>query len=136
MSVFKLDTTGINSLEAAMKQYQGNVEEAINDVLHNDGGQLISEEIMRLMPHSGNRTWKGKKKHAKESKSLLNENGNLSVTVKTKKNWQYLYFPDDGSNTVRHAGNQQFFRRGAENQADEIKNRCITRLVNDFESAI
>ena len=135
MSVFRLDASEFERLEQAMKEYQGNVEDAINDVLHNQGGQLIHDEIKRLMPIS-NRTWRGKKAPAKTSNSLLIQGGNLSVTVTTKKAYQYLYFPDDGTNTRRHVGNQEFFKRGGENQKEEILNRCIGRLVGAFEEAI
>lgn len=131
MSVFRLDWAELQGLEQAMKEYQGNVEEVINDVLHNEAGQLIHDEIKRLMPRSDRQ-----KRHAKDSNSLLIQGGNLSVTVTTKKAFQYLYFPDDGTNTRRHVGNQQFFMRGGENQKEEILNRCIGRLVGAFEEAI
>ncbi len=135
MSVFRLNSQDFERLEEAMKSFQGNTEETINDVLHNEGGQLIHDEIKRLMPMSGKR-WKGKKAPAKTSNSLLIVGGNLSVTVTTKKAYQYLYFPDDGSNTRRHAGNQQFFSNSGENQKEEILNRCINRLVSGFDDAI
>lgn len=135
MSVFRLDAIQVLRLEEAMKDFIGDTETTINDVLHNEGGQLIHDEIKRLMPMSGKR-WKGKKPPAKTSKSLEIVGGNLSVTVSAKKAYQYLYFPDDGSNTRNHAGNQQFFLNGGENQKEEILNRCINRLVSGFEDAI
>ena len=135
MSVFRLNSQDLERLEEAMKSFQGNTEKTINDVLHAEGGQLIHDEIKRLMPMSGKR-WKGKKAPAKTSNSLLIVGGNLSVTVTTKKAYQYLYFPDDGSNTRRHAGNQQFFSNSGENQKEEILNRCINRLVSSFDDAI
>ena len=135
MSLFRLDWAELQGMEQAMKEYQGNVEEVINDVLHNEAGQLIHDEIKRLMPIS-NRTWKGKKAPAKTSNSLLVQGGNLSVTVQAQKTYQYLYFPDDGTNTRRHVGDQQFFMRGGENQKEEILNRCMGRLVGAFEEAI
>ena len=133
--VFRLDDKHIEQLQKAMQQYQGNTEEAINDVLHNWAGDYAQEEIKRLMPVSG-KSWKGKRPSAKSSKSLQNENGNLSVTVKTTSNYNYLYFPDDGTNTRRHIGNQQFFKRGGEAVQDEIVQRCINRLVNDFDKGV
>lgn len=135
MSVFKLSAEEFERLEGAMKNFQGNTEKTINDVLHNEGGQLIHDEIKRLMPMSGKR-WKGKKAPAKTSNSLQIVGGNLSVTVTTKKAYQYLYFPDDGSNTRRHAGNQQFFLNSGENQKEAIMNLCINRLVEGLEDAI
>ena len=139
MSLFRLDWAELQGMEQAMKEYQGNVEEVINDVLHNEAGQLIHDEIKRLMPIS-NRTWKGKKAPAKTSNSLLVQGGNLSVTVQAQKTYQYLYFSDDGTNTTRHVGKngvpQEFFKRGGENKKEEILNRCIGRLVGAFEEAI
>jgi len=131
MSVFRFDAKQFEVLAQAMEQYEGNVEEVINDVLHNEAGQLIHDEIKRLMPRSDRQ-----KRHAKDSNSLLIQGGNLSVTVSTKKAFQYLYFPDDGTNTRRHVGNQQFFMSGGENMKEEILNRCIGRLTNAFEEAI
>lgn len=132
MNVFTMDVSALEKLQNAMKEYQGDVETSINDVLHNQGGELIQDSIRRLIPVSG-RTWKGKASAAKSSNSLTNINENLAVTVTTTKKYQYLYFPDDGTNTRRHVGNQQFFKRGGEAVQDEIIERCISQLINNFE---
>lgn len=133
MARFELDSREVDRLFQAMKDFQGDTESAINEVLHKEASPLIQESIQRLMPVSG-KTWKGKSPPAKTSKSLTDEKGNLYVTVKTTKKYQYLYFPDDGTNTRRHVGNQQFFWRGGESQQSEIVDRCVSRLVNDFEN--
>lgn len=135
MARFEFDAREYDRLIEAIKNYEGDAESIVNDALHNEGGALIEEEIMRLMPFSG-RDWKGKKKAAKHAKSLQQFEGNLSVTIATKTAYNYLYFPDDGTNTQKHIGNQQFFKRGAENKQSEIVDRCIARLVNGFESAL
>ena len=132
MSVIQLDVSGFDKLQESMKNYQGDTERAINDVLTNEAGPMIHEAVQRLIPVSG-RTWKGKKKPAKIANSLMEQSGNLSITVKTRSAYSYLYFPDDGTNTKRHAGNQQFFKRGGESQAEEIINRCVNRLINVIE---
>lgn len=131
MSVLELKAEEIAKLEKEMIDFQGDTENVINDVLHNEASTLIQDAVRRLMPVSGE-TWKGKKPAAQTGKSLMDVQGNLSITVKTSKQYQYLYFPDDGTNTRRHVGNQQFFQRGGESQIDEIKNRCINRLSNAF----
>lgn len=135
MSLLELDWKDLEKLETAMRAYQGNVEDTVNDVLHNEAGQLIHDEIKRLIPTS-DKTWKDKKAAAKKTNSLAIVGGELSVTVTTKKAYQYLYFPDDGTNTYRHVGNQRFFASGGENQKEEIINRCIKRLVNGLKDAI
>lgn len=132
---FELDAKQIDRLATAMEEYAGHAGQIVNDVLHNEGGQLIHDEIKRLMPVSG-KDWKGKAPAAKKAKSLQIDKGTLSVTVRSKSKWNYLYFPDDGSNTRRHVGNQQFFKRGGENKQEEIVDRCIGRLVSDFEKSL
>lgn len=130
--ILAIEFSEIDRLLKAMQDYQGDTEETINDVFHNYAGDRAQEDIYRLMPVSK----KKKGKHAKHSKSLSNENGNLSVTVTAKGKWHYLYFPDDGTNTRRHVGNQRFFERGGEAAQDDIVERCITRLTNEFEKGV
>ena len=134
MARFEMDSKEVDRLYGALKNFPGNAEEAINEVFHNDAPPLVSEEIKRLMPVSG-KMWKGKKPAAKTAKSLTDEKANLSFTVKTTGAYHYLYFPDDGTNTRRHAGEQQFFNRGGENKQSEIVDRCIARIVNGFEQS-
>lgn len=129
--MWKLEIAEVEKLQQAMKEYEGNTEQVINDVLHNQAGDKIQEAIYLLMPKS-NRDWKGKKPHARDSKSLKNVNNNLAVTVTTTSRYHYLYFADDGSDTQDHIGNQQFFVKGGENVQDEIIDLCIGRLINEF----
>ena len=130
--MYKLNFAEVDQLQKAMQDYAGNVEDTINDVLHNYAGDKAQETIYRLMPKSD----KKKGVHARDSKSLQNVNGNLSVTVTTTKKFGYLYFPDDGTNTRRHVGNQQFFARGGEAVQDDITNRCVLALTNNFEKGV
>lgn len=126
--MFELNVSEVDRLIDAMKNFPYDTEAVINEVLHTEGAELLQESIKRLMPESG-RTWKGKKKGAKKSKSLRNSYDNLSITVTTTKSYQYLYFPDDGSSTENHYGDQQFFYRGGEAVQDDIIDRCINRLT-------
>ena len=135
MARFDLDAKEFESLQLAMARFPKNAESIVNEVLHTEGGQLIEEEIRRLMPVSGVK-WKGKKPPAKTGNSLMQENHNLAVTIRTKKDYHYLYFPDDGTNTMKHHGEKYFFLGGAENQQHEIIMRCINRLVADFEDSL
>jgi hypothetical protein len=127
--MYKLEFSEVDRLHEALKNYDGDAEKAINDVFHNEAGDLAQAEIKKLMPLSG-KDWKGKAPAAKKSKSLRNIHSNLAETVTTAKKYQYLYFPNDGTNTRRHIGNQQFFERGGEMVQDEIIDRCISKLTN------
>ena len=134
-TVFAFNAKDVERLRKAMIAYQGNTSAVINDVLHNEAGDLAQDAIRKLMPVSG-KTWKGKRPSAKTAKSLRNVTGNLFVEVKTTGNYQYLYFPNDGTTTRRHVGNQQFFERGGESVQDEIIERCINKLTTNFEEGV
>jgi hypothetical protein len=115
-----------------MLEYQGYAVQHINDILWNEGATLIQESIQQLLPVSG-RTWRGKKKAAKQAAPFtVTDKAALAVEVGTKYAYHYLYFPDDGSTTRKHAGNQQFMLRGAEAQQERILELCVAKLVEEF----
>lgn len=136
-TTFQLDEKQFDTLQRAMQNYGDQAGRAVDDVLHNEGGKLINDEIMRLLPASG-RKWRGKKTAAKRTQPFTQDNGSLSVTIRTKSAYNYLYFPDDGTNTKHHIGYKgkprEFMMHGAENQTSEIIDRCITRLIRTWES--
>lgn len=134
MARFEMDYAEVERLFNTIRNFPGNAEKSINEVFHNDAPPLVAEEIKWLMPVSDS-VWAGKLPHARMGKSLTDEKANLSFTVKTTKDYHYLYFPDDGTNTRRHVGNQQFFKRGGESKQSEIVDRCITQIVSDFEKS-
>lgn len=122
-----------NLMELMMRAAQP--EPIINDVLYGFGAEEIEHGIQKLLPRSG-RYWKGRKAPASATQPFVQENGNLSVTVKTKPAYHYLYFPDDGTNTKHHAGNQQFMLRGAESKSEGIAGKIAEKLVEQIEGGI
>ncbi len=132
MASFTLDYSEIDSLSSAMEQYGTGALREINDVLHGEGGEKIKQAIQLLIPASG-RTWKGKKAPASVADALQQVNNEqLAVTIKSRTAYNYLYFPDDGSNTLHHAGGQHFFQSGAEDSADQIVEMCVSKLLENF----
>ena len=130
---FGLDMSEMETLQTAMEEYAGAAGPLIDEVLRGEGAEEIKKEITPLLPISG-RTWKGKAKSASAvmPQRFTQENSSLSVTIKASGTYHYLYFPDDGSNTKRHIGNQEFMRRGAENASDRILDLCIGKLTENF----
>lgn len=117
----------------AMREYGSGSGRVIDEVLHTEGGRLINDRIMQLLPESG-RKWKGKKPAARKAKPFEQKNDSLEVTIRTKYAYHYLYFPDDGTNTKRHKGQQYFMYRGAEDKSAEIIDLCVDRLIRKWES--
>lgn len=128
-----LDKTQFDRLQQAMQAFGAGAGQTIDEVIHNQGGKRINDEIMRLLPAS-NRKWKGKVKAASKAQPFTQENGSLSVTIRTKYNYHYLYFPDDGTNTKKHKGQQYFMYRGAENATADIIDACTIKLLKRWES--
>lgn len=125
---FKLEYEQTEKLISAMEEFGTGSGKVIDEVLHNEGGKYISDEIKGLLPESG-RKWKGKKTAARRTQPFRQENNSLSVAVVSKTAYNYLYFPDDGTNTKRHRGQQYFMWRGAQNQTDRIIDLCVSRLI-------
>lgn len=129
MSAFEVDYSGLDNLEQAIKEYPDNAEKKINQYLHGKGYSTFEKAIQNAMPVSGRR-WEGKRPQAKGSKSLQDKDkgSNLEVTIRATNAYNYLYFPNDGSNTLHHFGNQQFFERGVEQETDTVVNDMLDLL--------
>ena len=64
-------------------------------------------------------------------RSFNQDDDMLAVTVAARGKYSYMYFPDDGSNTEKHRGNQQFMKRGAERATERIIELCTGRLLGN-----
>lgn len=126
------DASEVDSLVGLMEQYGTSAEKTINDVIHEEGAQEIKKRITSLLPSSG-RHWKGKGASARSAmpKRFSQDDDMLTVTIAARGKYHYLYFPDDGSNTKRHAGNQRFMLRGAENAVPRIVEMCLGKLISN-----
>ena len=125
--------TDYAAITVAAQQYPAHAEEAINSVLHGEAGPVIYRSINPLIHPSG-RTFKGHSVSATAAHWPEYRTGeNLAVTVAANGTYRYLYFPDDGSNTKRHAGDQQFFRRGAEAVIPQLVERCVEAITSAWD---
>lgn len=133
MSVFEIDSSGLEELTAYMDRYEGAAGRVIDEVLHGEGAEIIKDRIAQLIPESG-RSWSGKAPAAAVAMpgKFSQDNESLAVTIAARGRYGYLYFPDDGSNTRKHAGGQHFFQSGGESAAADVIERCISHLVDDF----
>lgn len=128
----RLDAGDFENLIEKMNQFGDGAVDVVTEVFH-ESGEDIAQKIDVLLPVSG-RSFKGHSGGAKGRKwykVLADER--LSVTVTTVSSRNYLYFPDDGTTTRRHAGNQQFMKRGGEAAVPEIINKSLTALAEHFE---
>lgn len=132
MQFFSIDEADLDRILQAAKERAVSIEGVVNEVLHEQAGPLFEEGISRLLPESG-RTWRRKKKAAKSSKPFVQIKENLAITIGTKSDYHYLYFPNDGSNTKRHMGDQNFMGRGVEEQKNVIMELIMERITKTLE---
>lgn len=129
---FGLEDDDFESLLSAMAEYGEGAVDIVSAVVH-DAGDDIYREIDPLIHPSG-RTFSGHTSGAQGTQWQRIETGEpLAVTVRTVTSRNYLYFPDDGSSTKRHYGDQQFMWRGADAAAPSILERGIDALAGEFE---
>lgn len=126
MLKFKVKDEAQKRLVEAMRRVPDVATKKTNQVLKTYGAPEMVKEIISLTPESG-RTWEGKLQSAKSVGDLRREMGDLSFTLKPKKAWNYLVFPNRGigrSNPVA----QEFFERGVENAHDRVINKVTEAL--------
>lgn len=138
---FELNASDMDDFQKMMENYGDEALRAIENVIHNEGAEEIKNRIHLILPVSGRKRWQGENPKKPAAKTAMpgkfeQDNDLLAVTIAARGNYSYLYFPDDGSNTYHHAGNQQFMRRGAENAVDKIIELCTGRLVEKFEEGV
>jgi len=130
--MFALEGEEFDQLVSAMSEYGEGASDIVSEVIH-DSGDIIYQEIDPLIHPSG-RTFKGHSSGAQGSHWQRYDTGEpLAITVAANASRRYLYFPDDGSNTTRHYGNQQFMLRGAEAAAPTILQKGVDALIESFE---
>lgn len=123
----------IDSLKELLDKFGEKSHKIVNEVLHSDeAAKVVEDNISALLPFS-NRNWKGKSTPASQTQPFRSDNSELlTLIIKTKKKYNYLYFPDDGSNTNNHRGNQHFMKRGADASVSTIAQLCAAQLINEF----
>lgn len=123
--VFKLNSDEIELLFKAIMEYPKNAEKKINKYLHGHGYERMEKSIHNAIPVS-----ERKKKHAKNANPLKDKDptANLAVTITTKTKYRYLYFPDDGTNTLHHAGERYFFQDSMERETDNVVSELLDAI--------
>ena len=130
---YSIDYQELDKIENLFNEFPDTAKAAVNNILHSDiAVDMVEDNIQLLLPSSG-RHWKGKGAAAASTQPFRKgPNELLTLIVRSKTKYNYLYFPDDGSNTVHHMGNQHFMQHGAENSLGAIADLCAANIINEF----
>ncbi|MGN0301598.1 MAG: hypothetical protein ACI4BI_01820 [Anaerotardibacter sp.] len=133
MSSFGISTEGMESIIAKVEAFPSVFGQCVGNVLHGEGGEVIASKITELIHPSG-RTFKGHTSSATSTKWYLKYTSeSFAVTIRSKSKFNYLYFPDDGSNTKRHAGGQDFTGRGMQAAIPKIEELLINAVDESWK---
>ena len=117
---YSLDEQQIQEIEDALMRAPRQMEWAINNTIHVKGAKLIMQSIIDFIPIGERDQVNGRrKKHAKTSWPLTQENFNLGVTIYAKTAYDYLTYPDMGIGK-RNTAQQDFFAEGLQGSGDTI----------------
>lgn len=133
MGWYEVDLKEFDDLQQKIEEYGDKSKRVVDEVLHGEGAVQIKDEISRILPASG-RKWKGKSRPASVAMpgSFAQDDDVMSVTIAARGTYHYLYFPDDGTNTDKHIGNQQFMKQGADAATPDIIELCTGRIVEEL----
>lgn len=130
-----VNQSDIDNFVQVLNKYPENVEEKINEYLHNTTARKIISKATSFLPVSKRGT-----RHAKNNTWYKQYNYNLAVKISNntdgknttkkeyknaKKSYYYLYFPATGKGTSKNKGANPFH----EKTAQSMKNNEINELI-------
>lgn len=125
---------GVQELAAEITAFGAGAGQRIQGVLNDFAAAEIKGNILPLV-HSSGRVFSGHRQGAKAAgpeRVFTHSVKDMTLIVRTSARFGYLYFPDDGSTTRRHAGQQHFMDRGLQRSVKTITDRCLAALTDDF----
>ena len=134
MSRVHVEFDGVEQLSKRIADFGEGAGQIIQGVYDDFAAKEIKGNIVPLIHPSG-RVFKGHRQGARSAgpdKVFRHRVSDLSLIVSTNRAFGYLYFPDDGSTSKRHAGQQHFMDRGLQQSVDDIVERCVSALAKDF----
>lgn len=132
---FQIKQEDIIRLQEAMMRFGDESESTINDYFMGIGANIGVRAITSLLPTSG-RTWKGKGKPAKSSNPFQSDFVNLGFSIRSKKKYNYLYFPDQGSGTSLKNNPLEFMDKGLDKVYDDIVDGLLKGLKIKIEEEL
>ena len=127
-NTFTSEHKDFNNLVKSLSGYGADVENALNEYVHNEAPQKIKPSIEGLIPVSDRN-----KVHARNSAPFgRQENYNLAVKLITSKEFNYLVFPDEGLGTSKGNSPLDFTGRGLEAEMPVLIDEMTQLLQEKF----
>lgn len=131
---FSLKNEDLERIQQSIINFEGDAEEVINTYLKKTTSKILKKSIINLVPVSKEKypSQQGKN-HAKMNNPFTSTVSNLTLTIKTKKEFNYLYFPQMGEGTSKGKLANDFMEKGIEAEYDNVINGMLEKLQNRME---
>lgn len=126
---FSIKENDLERIKEAIIDFGDNAENVINECLANEVKNTLITSITNFIPVS-----KKNKKHAKTSNPLQGDvRNNLTLWIRTKPKFNYLYFPQNAEGQSRNNSPNDFMEKGINNEYDNVVNTILDKLQNRLE---
>ena len=133
--VLNIKDEGIDQLSQAIERYGAGSGQIIQEVFDGFAANEIKENVVPHIHPSG-RTFIDHRTSATRAgigRVFQHHVNGLTLTVESKGNFGYLFFPDVGQGAhQKRKGAQEFMLAGARDATQQIIDRCLARLAEEF----
>lgn len=133
---FSIKDEDVKRIKNSIQKFNGDAENVINKYLEKEAKKKIINSIVDFIPVSKEKypSQKGKI-HAKTSKPLTGKRiSNLTLKINTKKEFNYLYFPQMAQGTSKGKQPNDFMEKGIDKVYDNVVNEMLDKLINKMEA--
>ncbi|GIN86976.1 hypothetical protein J6TS2_33620 [Heyndrickxia sporothermodurans] len=106
-------------------------EEIINRTLRGKSAPKAMESIQVGIPISPKQ-----KRHAHSSKALNVQHGNLEFTIRPKRSFDYIKYPDLGIGTSKKKAPKLFMEKGLDKTSPTIVNDLNNAVIKEIENTL
>lgn len=128
---WQMDTTELDALFNRLQSTAGNAERTINDVLKRSGAPKVMASIQPNIPLSPKQ-----KKHARNSKALMVKHGNLEFTVRPKRAFEYIKYPDLAIGTSQYNEPKRFMKKGLDGVTPDVVHDIVSEVISDIQQTL
>ncbi|PTY79621.1 hypothetical protein B5V89_05085 [Heyndrickxia sporothermodurans] len=126
-----MDFPDVDRLVESISKIPNRSETVINNTLRAKGAPKAMDSIQPIIPLS-----RKKKKHARDSKALAVKHGNLEFTIRPKRAFEYIKYPDLGIGTSKRNRPKKFMEKGLDKAASRIVDDLADAVIKEIDNTL
>lgn len=130
-TAWSMDLSELEDIFKRLQQVTGKAERTINDVLKKKTAPKVMEHIQPNIPLSPRR-----KKHARKSKALTVKHDNLQFTIRPKRQFEYIKYPDLAIGTSHRNEPKNFMKKGLEEARPAVIAEIVDEVISEINNTL